>query len=111
MQATPTSTIGADTQLLYRMVDDYNRRFSGEPRSVCMETEKKKYICIRISGFEYISAQFVSHTKLLCGLCKNIRNPSLIQGPPANRAIFKCLKNINSIGYHDTVTFIRKYIL
>lgn len=33
LQATPTSTIGAETQLLYHMVDDYNRRFSGEPRS------------------------------------------------------------------------------
>jgi len=45
LQATPTSTIGADTQLLYRMVDDYNRRFSGEPRSVRMEMEEKKCIC------------------------------------------------------------------
>ena len=27
------------------------------------------------------------------------------------RAIFKCLKKIKSIGYNDTVTFIRKYIL
>jgi len=33
------------------------------------------------------------------------------QGPPANRAIFKCLKTIKIIGYHDRVTFIRKYIL
>ena len=56
MQATPTSTIGADTQLLYHMVDDYNRRFSGEPRSVCMEMEEKKYICIQISVVEYVSS-------------------------------------------------------
>ena len=55
LQATPTSTIGADTQLLYHMVDDYNRRYSGEPRSVCMEMEKKKFICIHITRVEYVS--------------------------------------------------------
>lgn len=54
MQATPTSTFGADIQLLYRMADDYNRRFSGEPRSVCMEMEEKKYICIHITVVEYV---------------------------------------------------------
>jgi len=53
LQATLTSTIGADRQLLYHMVDDYNRRFSGEPRSVCMEI-KDKYICIHISVVEYV---------------------------------------------------------
>jgi len=37
-------------------------------------------------------------------------NP-IVQGPPGNWAIFKCLKKIKSIGYHDTVTFVRKYIL
>ena len=54
LQATPTSTIGADIQLLYHMVDDYNRRFSGEPRSVCMEMEEKKYVCIHITVVEYV---------------------------------------------------------
>ena len=34
-----------------------------------------------------------------------------MQGPPANRAIFKCFKKIKSIVYNDTVTIIRKYIL
>jgi hypothetical protein len=48
LQATPTSAIGAEIQLLYQMIDDYNRRFSGEPRSVCMKTEVKKYIYIFI---------------------------------------------------------------
>jgi len=61
LQATPTSTIGADTQLLYHMVDEYNRRFSGEPRSVCMEMEKKKYICIHINGVEYIGSLHEPH--------------------------------------------------
>jgi hypothetical protein len=56
LQASPTSTIGADTQLLYHMVDDYNRRFSGEPRSVCMEIKEKKYICIVITVFEQMLA-------------------------------------------------------
>ena len=65
MRATPTSTIGADTQLLYRMVDDYNRRFSGEPRSVCMETAKKKYTCIHIDGVEYIGSIHEPHKIIL----------------------------------------------
>lgn len=33
LQATPTSAVGAEIQLLYQMIDEYNRRFSGEPRS------------------------------------------------------------------------------
>jgi hypothetical protein len=49
LQATPTSAIGAEIQLLYQMIDEYNRRFSGEPRSVCMKTEVKKYIYIIIT--------------------------------------------------------------
>ena len=36
---------------------------------------------------------------------------TIIQDTPANRAIFKCLIKIKIIGYHDTVTFIRKYII
>jgi hypothetical protein len=32
----------------------------------------------------------------------------IVQGPPANRAIFKCLKKLKSIGYHDTVTFYKE---
>jgi hypothetical protein len=31
------------------MIDEYNRRFSGEPRSVCMKTEVEKYIYIFIT--------------------------------------------------------------
>jgi hypothetical protein len=54
LQATPTSTIGAEAQLLYHMVDDYNRRFSGEPRSVCMEIEEKKYVSIFSAVFEWM---------------------------------------------------------
>ena len=61
MRASPTSTIGAETQLLYHMVDDYNRRFSGEPRSVCMEMEEKKYICIHISVVEYVGSIHEPH--------------------------------------------------
>jgi hypothetical protein len=49
LQASPTSAIGAEIQLLYQMIDEYNRRFSGEPRSVCMKTEVKKYIYIFIT--------------------------------------------------------------
>jgi hypothetical protein len=56
LQASPTSSIGADVQRLYRMVEEYNRCFSGEPRSVCMETEVKKYICIFIIMFEQMCA-------------------------------------------------------
>ncbi|KDR13975.1 E3 ubiquitin-protein ligase RNF170-like [Zootermopsis nevadensis] len=33
LQASPASTAGAQIQLLYRMVEEYNRSFSGAPRS------------------------------------------------------------------------------
>jgi hypothetical protein len=49
LQPTPNSAIGPDVQVLYQMIDEYNRRFSGEPRSVCMKTEAKKYIYVFIT--------------------------------------------------------------
>jgi hypothetical protein len=49
LQATPTSAIGAEIQRVYQMIDEYNRRFSGEPRSVCMKIEAKKYIFVFIT--------------------------------------------------------------
>lgn len=33
LQRTPASDVGPDVQVLYQMIADYNRRFSGEPRS------------------------------------------------------------------------------
>jgi hypothetical protein len=62
LQATVTSTIGADRQLLYHMVDDYNRRFSGEPRSVCMEMEGKKCVFIHVTVVEYVGLINGQHT-------------------------------------------------
>jgi hypothetical protein len=56
LHAAPASTTGAEIQLLYRMVDEYNRIFSGEPRSVCMEIKVKKYICTFIIMFEQVAA-------------------------------------------------------
>jgi hypothetical protein len=56
LQATPTSSIGTEIQRLYHMVDEYNRSFSGEPRSVCMETEVKEYICAFVIMFEQMYA-------------------------------------------------------
>jgi hypothetical protein len=60
--------------------------------------------CVIVSRVRCVACAHATHLTLLTVA-------QYIQGPPANRAIFKCFKKTKSIGYHDTVTVIRKYIL
>jgi hypothetical protein len=62
---------------------------------------------------------WVSQGAVVTMLCLSVESLSpgcalttlFLQGLPANRAVFKGWQKIKSIGYHDTDTFIRKYIL